>query len=85
MAGRNLQGLISLDTLSPSDKIYQGVNDDGGLVLRSGLVYQEKESIYTVTERHLVALALTEICCKLGKGKVTAYSYLSLEETRWLT
>ena len=70
MAGRALQGLTALDSLASSDKIYQGVNDDGGLLLRSSLVYQEKESIYSLTERLLVALALTEIYYEMGKGKV---------------
>ena len=75
MAGRDLQGLIALDTLAPSDKIYQGVNKDGWLLLRSSLIYQERESIYPVTERLLVALALTEVCCDVGKGKVNRSAF----------
>lgn len=70
MVGEGLRGLPHVDALSPSDKIYQGVNQDGWLLLRSSLVYHQKESTYALTERHLVALALTEICCDIGRGKV---------------
>ena len=65
-----LRGLLMLSELPPSDKIYQGVNDNGWLLLRSNLVYNQKAYVYAVTERLLVALALTEVCCKMGKGKV---------------
>lgn len=70
MAVRGLLGLVQLKDLAPSDKIYQGVNSDGCLLLRSGLVYHGRGYVHPVTERHLVALALTEVCCELGKGKV---------------
>ena len=66
----DLRGLLALSELAPSDKIYEGVNDKGWLLLRSNLVYNQKAYVHAVTERLLVALALTEVCCKTGKGKV---------------
>ena len=66
----DLRGLRVLSELAPSDKIYEGVNDKGWLLLRSNLVYNQKFYVYPVTARQLVALALTEVCCETGKGKV---------------
>ena len=71
MVGSELRGLLQIDALPASDSIYQGVQD-GGLLLRSSLVYHQGASVYAVTERQLVALALTEVCCDVGKGKVKA-------------
>ena len=62
--------LIPLEDLAPSDDIYQGVDGDFRLLLRSSLSFWERYHYFPVTERHLVALALTEVCCTMGKGKV---------------
>ena len=75
MAGRDLQGLIALDTLSPSDKIYQGVNKDDWLLFRSNLIYQKKESIYPITKRLLIALALTKVYYDVKKGKIIWFAF----------
>ena len=87
MVGGDLRGLLQVDALPPSDKIYQGVQD-GGLLLRSSLVYHQSPSVYTLTERHLVALALTEVCCDIGKGKVKDERTYSVDHfgrlTRWI-
>ena len=70
MPDKDLKGSIGLETLPPSNKIYQGVNNDGWLLLRSNLAYTQKRKRFAVTERLLVALVLTGVCCKIGKGKV---------------
>ena len=70
MAGNHLRHLTPLKDLSPLKKVYQGINEDGRVWLRSSLIYHDTPNIFNVTERHLVALALTEVCCEQGKGKV---------------
>lgn len=72
----DLRGLPILSELPPSDEIYQGVDDNGWLLLRSNLVYNQRAYVYAVKERLLVALALTEVCCEMGKGKVRMVLYV---------
>lgn len=70
MPDKDLKGSIGLETLPPSDKIYQGVNNNGWLLLRSDLAYTQKRKRFAMTERLLVALVLTKVCCEIRKGKV---------------
>ena len=78
MAGKEICGLTQLKDLAPSNKIYQGVNKHGWLLLRSNLVCREKEFPYAVMERHLIALALTKVCWLLGLSKVRTKMHTSI-------
>ena len=66
----NDEDLIPLTELDPVDQIYQGCDSDGGLQLQSQLAIRA-HSREPIPPEQLVALALTEVCCTLGQGKVS--------------
>lgn len=70
------EGLINLADIPPLDFIYLGLDQDGGLLFRADISLQSYEQRH-LTERHLVAMGLTEICCRMGKGMVTRLSLSS--------
>ena len=76
----HISHLIPLEDLAPSDDIYQGVDEDFRILLRSSLGFRNRFALWPVTERHLVALALTEVCCTMGKGKVRIDFRTSLDK-----
>ena len=65
------EGSVALDSLLLSERVYLGADAHGSLLFRPyltvtyGLGYAK-----AIFPRELIALGLTEICCKLGKGKV---------------
>ena len=67
--------LQNLNEIPRSDSIYGGTDDHGRFLLPTGLANNlagsSQNLAYLLTERYLVALALTEICCRVGKGKVS--------------
>ena len=71
MAPRGIpEDLRPLENLSPDKSVYLGVDIDGDLLFRTDLSFIGRQTRGHLTERHLIALGLTDICCKLGLGKV---------------
>ena len=52
------------------EQLYLGVDNDGALRFRGHLVHYSSGSLFHFTERYLVALVLTNLCCERGLGKV---------------
>ena len=69
-------GSIKLTDVPPLDSIYLGLDQDGGLLFRADISLQSYEQ-RPLTERHLVAMGLTELCCREGEGMVTRLSLSS--------
>ena len=68
---RNPRYQIPLGDLSPSDRIYDTVEDDQRLLFRTHLGFYHSGGVKSLEDSQLVALALTEVCCDKGKGKVS--------------
>lgn len=66
--------LYKLDEISPTEPIFRGVDAEGSFLFRKDLLNNHaeanKDRDRLLTERDLVAMALTEVCCKLGRGKI---------------
>ncbi|KAL9016283.1 MAG: hypothetical protein Q9185_006356 [Variospora sp. 1 TL-2023] len=69
-----MDGWRPLASLAPSEKVYLGVDgDDGGLRLPINIIDPTTwtgKGHHPLEGRHLVALALTELCCEQRTGKV---------------
>lgn len=67
-------GLFHLDNISTAESIFQGVDATGSFQFRTDLLnnhagkYEDTDRL--LAERDLIAIGLTEVCCKMGKGKV---------------
>ncbi|KAL8840116.1 MAG: hypothetical protein Q9170_001464 [Blastenia crenularia] len=59
----------TLVELHPDERIYQGVDRDGGLSFRQRL-REGHQGTKAVRAQGLIALGLTEACCDIGVGKV---------------
>ncbi|KAL8680693.1 MAG: hypothetical protein Q9186_003133 [Xanthomendoza sp. 1 TL-2023] len=67
--------------LLEDESFYQGIEKDGSFKLLSNIALVRPPNAY-ITERYLVAIALTEVCRKYGRGKVTkARTLLYMSET----
>ena len=65
------KGSVPLDSLLPSETVYLGADADYRLLFRPDLTVTYGIGFAkAILARELVALGLTEICIKLGKGKV---------------
>lgn len=61
-----------LGKLSPTERIYHGVDRDKRLLFRQNVIDHKvttDDSYLSASSQ--VALALTEVCCRLDKGKVS--------------
>lgn len=67
-------GLYKLDEISPTESIFKGVDAAGKFQFRTDLLDshagRREATDRLLTERGLIAMGLTEVCCKLGRGKV---------------
>ncbi len=67
-------GLHTLDEIPTTESIFEGVDTNGSFIFRKDLTnnhagpYGVKDQL--LTERQLIAMILTEICCRKGRGKV---------------
>ncbi|KAI4090523.1 MAG: hypothetical protein LQ344_004664 [Seirophora lacunosa] len=59
----------TLVELHPDERVYRGVDSDGGLSFRQKL-REGHQGTKAVRAQGLVALGLTEACCDIGVGKV---------------
>lgn len=60
-----------LEERAPEDGIYQGADDEGRLSFAENLkVPDVKWAYHSLHPGQVVALALTEVCCGMGIGKV---------------
>lgn len=64
------QQLPLLKDLPITENIYLGEDAEHRLQFREHLAVLGEKSKVLLTDENLVALALTEICCRLGRGKV---------------
>ncbi|KAL8834530.1 MAG: hypothetical protein Q9170_003712 [Blastenia crenularia] len=76
----NTEALPILDELPPTQVIDEGIDDEGGLKFCSNWLLKGPQGTWwKPDDNFIVALALTEACCKFGKGKVywvpMAYGY----------
>lgn len=67
--------LSFLKDLSKNKPIYLGVDNDRHLLFRTNLRFVASSNQH-LTERHLISLGLTEVCCEIGFGKVRKFSVL---------
>jgi len=59
---------LRLQDLDPSETVHQSGNVDVGLQIRHHITWGTQTSLGEEAE---VALALTEVCCEVGKGKAS--------------
>ena len=71
-----LLSAIPLAEIPLTEGLFQGMNDDGELLLRQSVIRPVRGSRGFLPERSLVALALTEVCCRIGRGKVVNFHSL---------
>ena len=66
--------LLELEQIPLEEPIYQGVDSEGRFLLPSNLSNKGAGADWgsgnPLTERYLVAMALTEVCCQIKRGKV---------------
>lgn len=64
---------LVLSKFDGNEPIYLGTDDDGGLKFRQNLFsYWTSKSKTYLSEMAVVALGLTETCCRIRQGKVSA-------------
>ena len=71
----NRHGLFSLDHIPITDSFFLGVDSTGAFSFRTDVMEKgtgsQRDEAHRVEERQLVAMALTEVCCRTRRGKVS--------------
>ncbi|KAL8782351.1 MAG: hypothetical protein Q9213_005472 [Squamulea squamosa] len=67
----------NLNNIAKDEPIYQGTDAKGQLLFRPHLKIWSSAEVIDLPKRGLIALGLTEVCCRKGKGKVF---FLSMPE-----
>ena len=85
----NRHGLFALKNIPVTDSFLLGVDSTGAFSFRTDVMEKgtgsQREEAHRIEERQLVAMALTEVCSRKRRGKVSwtpnAYATISLEKT----
>ncbi len=70
MSGDDIPTPTLISQLANTENIYQGTDAAGRLLFRQNVYDNMVAKERCVTGASLVALALTEVCCRIGRGKV---------------